>query len=271
MDYSIDLNSTWRLNRQIQVACERNVIFRRQVHYCMEIVLTFSGVMDLEIGGEAYSLEPGEAVFILPLEPHAFLSRRENRTCILDFEQDTVPAFAEFLQNKVPVKRKIRLPDTLLAYFDSLLSKDGAVRSWDLLTAQAVLGPLVSEFSRRGSFEVGESHRDSAFLEALRVIHGGYNEKLSLAAVARQVGLMPETLSRKFHALAGVTFGSYVRHLRVLHACDLLRQGSNATEAAMASGFGSVRSFNRVFEELTGITPTEYKKTQPELRELLRF
>ena len=48
--------------------------------------------------------------------------------------------------------------------------------------------------------------------------------------------------------------------LRIEHACSLLENGDNITEAAFSSGFSSIRTFNRVFVENMEMTPREYMK-----------
>ena len=44
------------------------------------------------------------------------------------------------------------------------------------------------------------------------------------------------------------------------YACNLLdKHQDTISQIALASGFGSIRSFNRVFRQILGVTPAEYR------------
>lgn len=56
-------------------------------------------------------------------------------------------------------------------------------------------------------------------------------------------------------------FTTLLARYRIAYACNLLDKAScSMSQAALTAGFGSVRSFNRVFRALTGTTPTAYCK-----------
>ena len=45
-------------------------------------------------------------------------------------------------------------------------------------------------------------------------------------------------------------------------ACEIISDPTkNLTEIAFQSGFGSVRSFNRIFKKMSGKSPGEYRLT----------
>ena len=53
----------------------------------------------------------------------------------------------------------------------------------------------------------------------------------------------------------------YVRFLRINYAKELLTgTDMNIVDISLESGFGCLRSFNRVFKEETGMTPLKYRK-----------
>ena len=56
----------------------------------------------------------------------------------------------------------------------------------------------------------------------------------------------------------GIGFSDFINTLRVEHACELLEKGRSITDVAFASGFSSIRSFNRLFSRNMGMTPTEF-------------
>ena len=41
----------------------------------------------------------------------------------------------------------------------------------------------------------------------------------------------------------------------------LAQRNKNMTEIAEAAGFASIKTFNRVFKESTGLSPTQYQKS----------
>jgi two-component system response regulator YesN len=55
-------------------------------------------------------------------------------------------------------------------------------------------------------------------------------------------------------------FLKYLHMLRVEHAKNLLRNSRlKMSEVLVQSGFSDQKTFNRVFREVTGMTPTDYR------------
>ena len=66
-----------------------------------EIVIVTSGVLNMTVGNNEYSISQGDAVFITPFEPHSFHSQSPNKCHVLMFSKELVPYFFEFLKNQV--------------------------------------------------------------------------------------------------------------------------------------------------------------------------
>ena len=64
--------------------------------------------------------------------------------------------------------------------------------------------------------------------------------------------------SRYFKRQAGMTFSQYLNVVRIEKAVQLLDSGPTMkiTDVMLRCGFNTIRSFNRVFREVTGFTPT---------------
>ena len=66
---------------------------------------------------------------------------------------------------------------------------------------------------------------------------------------------------RQFKKATGLTFTDYLGRVRVEKAKSLLLNPNlRISEIAYAVGFQSLRHFNRVFRELTGQSPTDFRK-----------
>jgi AraC-like DNA-binding protein len=78
--------------------------------------------------------------------------------------------------------------------------------------------------------------------------------------VAREVGLVPRSLARRFEDECGTTWRAVLRRMRVLRAVEALAAGEDSvTTIAHAVGYTSLSAFNAAFRELTGRTPTQYR------------
>ncbi len=87
------------------------------------------------------------------------------------------------------------------------------------------------------------------------------NPKLKLTDVAQLVGTNRTYLSNFFNRTAGSTFYDYVNALRLDHAEKLLSETSDPQAViAEKSGFNSLSTFRRAFEQRHNCSPTQYRE-----------
>ena len=83
---------------------------------------------------------------------------------------------------------------------------------------------------------------------------------LNVTAVADAVNLSPNYMSKLFKNNTNEGLLSYINTVRINHAKELLRTTNiNIDEIALMVGFSNSRSFRRNFQNLTGITATDYR------------
>lgn len=86
--------------------------------------------------------------------------------------------------------------------------------------------------------------------------------RLSIRDVARRLGTNESYISRALNSDIGQSFNAYVNSLRVEHAKNRMRDSRDPLlQIAMDSGFNSKATFNRVFRELSGQTPSQFRKS----------
>lgn len=84
---------------------------------------------------------------------------------------------------------------------------------------------------------------------------------LTLTEVAQEVGYNPKYLSHFFKKEFGMGFVEYLRLLRINHAVMLLENGvTSVKNVAILSGFSNPLYFSKVFAEVIGVSPKNYKK-----------
>jgi two-component system, response regulator YesN len=97
---------------------------------------------------------------------------------------------------------------------------------------------------------------------AIGVIQQRYWDRLSLSALARQVGMSKYRLSHRFRDASGITFREYLQKVRLERAKVLLAAGHlSITEVAQDVGFGDLARFDKVFKRYTGFTPSAYRSS----------
>lgn len=79
-------------------------------------------------------------------------------------------------------------------------------------------------------------------------------------ALAKRVGLSVRQLHRRFLATVGIGVKEFILCVRIQHAAELLRVGSQPLGAiAHACGFNDQSAFTRAFRRRTGTTPERYR------------
>lgn len=98
-------------------------------------------------------------------------------------------------------------------------------------------------------------------LRAKQYIDSHYRGVCTLQTVAGHVHVTPNYLSNLFKKETGIGFTSYVSHLRIERAKSLLAGTKlRMLEIAEESGFDNSSYFTTVFKQLTGKSPSEYRK-----------
>lgn len=100
--------------------------------------------------------------------------------------------------------------------------------------------------------------------KAIRYIGQNYPQKISLGSVAAHVCLSPTYFSRLFKEEMQQSFVAYLNQIRIEKSKRLLADGGHAlADVAGRVGFDDQSYFTRVFRQLTGMPPGEYRRQQP--------
>jgi AraC-like DNA-binding protein len=105
-----------------------------------------------------------------------------------------------------------------------------------------------------------QSAEPEQITRARRFIEANSQEELSLAAVAHEAGMSMFYFCKTFKKVTGVHFTQYVTRVRVEKARHLLlNQNYRISEIAFEVGFQSLTHFNRVFKNIAGQSPSDYR------------
>lgn len=91
--------------------------------------------------------------------------------------------------------------------------------------------------------------------------HIHLDSSLSIEKVASLLGISAHYTSQLFSRIHNESFINYMNTLRINHACFLLMHDEQKSidEIIFECGFGSKATFNRVFKNLKGCTPSQFR------------
>lgn len=123
-----------------------------------------------------------------------------------------------------------------------------------------------SDFLRLLSDKIRELHRNdksTVMNTAIAYINKYYHTNLTLGEVADICNLSQFHFSRIFKQQYGVNFIEYITNLRIYKAKQLLLEsGVTIDEISEKVGYKEVSYFSKTFKKITGISPSEYRKTK---------
>ncbi len=218
------------------------------MHRAFECYAVMHGRAAAIIDGKEYSMEAGDAVLVFPYQKHEYRTERDTDTWVCIFSPDLVGSFDK-RRKLTPVSNKFPL------------SPDGDLPQ-SLLMKKSLCYRICALFDQGAEYTEKSAEKDDLLTKILNYIGGNYKEECSLDSLARHVGYDYSYISKFFKRMTGQSYKSYLNGLRIGEACRLLRESdSPVSEIAEATGFATVRTFNREFSRITGKTPGEYRKS----------
>ncbi|MCD7807637.1 MAG: helix-turn-helix domain-containing protein [Lachnospiraceae bacterium] len=96
--------------------------------------------------------------------------------------------------------------------------------------------------------------------EIVSFVENNYREHIGLSDLAAHLNLSAQYASRLVKRCLGRNYVSYLNQVRLQHACDdLICTDKTVLAIATDNGFSNMNSFNRMFRDTYGITPSQYR------------
>lgn len=240
-------------------------------HYKIEILYCLKGKIKIGIDGENIVLAKNDFIFINSGIVHSTVN---EGNCL--YYNSSIPRFSLLPAIKTLPDDYILLHDddeTIKHMLKSLRDRSDRffvkpISQQETAFVTSVANSIISFFAMNSGKALPRPRRDDSLLEMISYIFDNYRDpKLDTAAVAQRFGFTPRMLSDQFNSDLHVGVKRYIDILRINDAkFQLISTTDNIDAIAERVGFDSVRSFYRVFQKLTGVTPGDYRaaRTVPE-------
>ncbi len=226
----------------------------------LEVVFVEKGAVNITCDGILETVNSGEAMLILPYRLHSFEPSEGASARVLMFSLSIVGDFHETYRTKSYESFKF-VPDNGVKDF-IYYSLDKCREQNDIFIIKALFYTLVSSFSTCNKGQLHEVNVGTDIAHRImEYIYDHLGETLTLSQLATALGINKAAFSHIFEDYIGMPFKKFLNTLRMQKAMVLLEKGDRTvTEISYECGFGSLRTFNRVFASYMNCTPSDFRK-----------
>lgn len=256
------------LNTHIIMAYDHCVTYPLHLHRHIELHYVASGEFEIEIDGKWYTQSQGTASLVFPYILHQ--TKTTNGmvySAIINI--DLINKYSNTFMNKLP-ETPIVSSDMLPHDFRSLLA-----HTFELYHSTGILRPEICESLI--SAIIGEvlnamtlntkpytsSHKsnDNTIDKIIQYCIENATNDISLDSIAKDLFLSKYYISHMFSDKLKIPFNTFINNYRIARACDLLKVTNiGILDIAYECGFIHQGTFNRVFKQVTNMTPREYRQ-----------
>lgn len=224
------------------------------LHGCLEISFCVKGEVEVTVAGLCQRLCAGQGILIPPNTVHGYFTRDTSEYYTILFSRNLLPDFSSLFSHKVPHHYAFPL-DTLLK--QQLLDFYRSEQTF--FSGKSLLYRAAEAFLRNNSFSDADSADDDLTRRIVSYIQDNLCDEISLQDLANHLGYSYFYISKRIRLVFGIPFTELLAQYRVAKVKMMLENETcTISQAALSCGFGSIRSFNRVFHQVTGLTPSQY-------------
>lgn len=232
-------------------SANRGCDYPRHQHTHWEFVYYLAGNIRATVGDEEFHVQPGMALLTPPHTPHSETAVTDYRNIYLFIEANAKTAWPKQVFDDIEYSMG-HVCKSLVAEWSSVATRREEML--ELLFRQLLI--CIERSAHEKSLSNGE--RVVRFAERVREERSA--QSLSIAGVAREVGVSPSYLRKQFLACRQKTPRQHLQEARLRHALRLLQHSSLTLEnIAQTCGYHSASHLSRHVKSATGRAPGTHR------------
>jgi len=262
---------------------ERGKRLNTHCHAFYQIIYFVDGRGSFFLDNETYPLLPGAFFLIAPQVKHGFESSGLKRAKTLDIKFEIIDEqFAQIARShagaciddgsriKQLLERIRHEGESKQTYFDAVASLLLGQLIYEL-ARQKEQSPKKAGLLRESGLVTYEPSEAAQRLEQYAALN--FAKDITLEEAALHIGYNKSYVGRVFRESYGCTFTQYIRKIRIQKAKELIAETDLSLKTiSWQVGFKTIYHFTRVFKELEGMSPGEWRqKEQAGIRKDIYF
>lgn len=240
------------------------------LHYHLELLCLLGGKTCVYVDSCEYELEPGDIFLVFPNQIHRFESLEKETYLLFIINPDMMPELCRLFTTALPISGVVRGAAKDPAMLEKL---EAMARIWKAeehpyydVTLKGQMLSFFGELLARMELTKPREGDSQSLKAVVRYCSQNFTGDLSLEILERELHISKYYISHLFSHKLNMRFNDYINSLRISDACRYLRQDSRSvTEISELVGFSTLRTFNRAFIKQTGMTPSQYRKSNASL------
>lgn len=230
-------------------------VMESHLHEYSELLYCKEGVCRVNVDGKSIILPEKHLIWLPPNCVHQYLITDAQLICAV-FSKDYIPLFFQTVGD-----RKLKPIPIAAGELTDILERFHTIKKEGPLVISGYLNLIAAKVLGHSEFEASDRSDGVLYQKVISFISAHFRENITIKHIAKEFGYNEKYLSHTLHELTGIHFSKLIALYRVDYAKMLLMDKNiSISQIAEQSGFSAINSFNRVFKEFTGTTPSEYKK-----------
>ena len=229
-------------------------------HMESELIYVEKGAITVSNNNQKYSLDSGDAIFLGSQEIHYIKSEEDSILKMTLFDSAIIQdLLSRYRLRQAKLQHPYPIPECFAQIQRELTERKPF---FELQCCESIASLMIrifrgEELTERKEAEEGSSI--SRYKNLLDEIENKYSY-ITFSDAAAFMGLSEPYFSKFFRKISGMTFSQYLNSVKLRHAIAMLQDRKSdlsVTEISTLCGFDTIRHFNRVFKDITGMPPRD--------------
>lgn len=250
-----------------QVSKSKNLISDEHFHNEIEIVFCISGKFTAVIDSQEYPVSSGQFSIAFPNQSHYYLTDKniELELYLIIFSAKLLPEIEPKIFTCLPdsaVSTSANI-DGAIDLFEKAIEYSKSSDSFQQIRHTAYCKLICAQLLSDLNYISIKKSDPNLLSSIIDYCNENYTNDIHLTDLEEHLHINRYYISHIFKNKIKSGFNEYIHSLRIKAACDLLKDTDDTvTQIASDVGYNTVRSFNRSFQKIKGITPSQYREKE---------
>lgn len=244
--------------------------FPEHWHSDLEIIYCHQGAFGVSFEKQEFIVREGQILFVGSSVPHAYFNCTKD--CMVTLLRIGSLFFGSTLFMEIakkqfvnPVLEDDKEAQEIFLHVAKLYEKEGTLVNKLMLQGlvQIIVSLLLERLPQKDDFVNYDKRLNSVLniQKTLDYVSKCFAQDITVDTAAKVSGYSKGAFCRVFKEATDMSFHQYLTNYRVQMACVLLQESQfPMTKVAEKAGFQDMKTFGRVFKQIKGIPPSEYRK-----------